>query len=138
MKVDSQQLGHIEIPEEATVSFPQGLPGFPQARRFCLVEPKPNSRFKLLQCTHQPNLAFIVTDPLGIDPSYPLPTVQSLAAHSGLEPDEPLAVAVIVTVPPAPRKMTANLMAPIAMGMRSRIGTQVILHDGPYQLRYEL
>jgi flagellar assembly factor FliW len=78
-----------------------------------------------------------VTDPLLVDPDYPLRTVQDLASRQGLEADEPLAVAVIVTVA-VPSGMTANLFAPLAMGTRTRLGVQVILHDSPYQVRHAL
>jgi flagellar assembly factor FliW len=138
MRIESQQLGTLEIPAESTVEFLHGIPGFPRANSFCLIEVRPGSRFKLLQCTHIADLAFVVTDPLLVAPDYPLPVVQELASHHGLEIDEPLAVAAIVTVPPPPARPTANLLAPLAMGMRTRRGVQVVLHDSPYQVRHAL
>jgi flagellar assembly factor FliW len=138
MRVESQQLGTLEVPEESTVDFVHGIPGFPQARRFCLIEVKPGSRFKLLQCTHIANLAFVVMDPLLVAPDYPLPAVQEVATRLGIERDEPLAVAAIVTIPAPPARPTVNLLAPLAMGMRSRRGAQVVLHDSPFQVRHEL
>lgn len=138
MRIESQQLGALEIPEDSVIEFRFGIPGFNHAHRFCLLEVKPGSRFQLLQCTHDPNLAFVVTDPLLVAPDYPLAAIQQLAAPAGIEPDEPLGVAAIVTVPPPPRRPTANLLAPVAIGTRSRLGAQVVLHDSPYQVRHEL
>jgi flagellar assembly factor FliW len=134
----SEQLGPLEIPDDSLVSFAQGIPGFPTARRFCLLEVKPGSRFKLLQNVEDPALAFVVTDPVALDPSYPLDTVRELASLLGLAKDEPMAIASIVTVPPPPRRPTANLLAPLAMGMQSRLGVQVVLHDGDYRVRHEM
>ena len=138
MRIDSQQLGSLEIPEESTILFPSGIPSFPGARRFCLLDVRPGSRFRLLQCTEQTDLAFVVIDPLLVDAAYPLDQVRQAAAASGIEPDEPLAVAAIVTVPRPPGRPTANLLGPIAMGMRSRRGVQVILHESPYRVRHAL
>ena len=138
MLVESQQLGSIEVPEEAVISFPFGIPGFPAARQFCLVEVKPESRFKLLQSMERADLAFVVTDPLLEDQGYPLEMVQRLATPIGMDPDEPLAVAVIVTVPPPPATPTANLLAPLAMGLKSRVGVQVVLHETNYQMRHPI
>ena len=138
MRVESEQLGVLEIPAEATVVFPFGIPAFPESQSFCLVEVRPGSRFRLLQSTLRANLAFVVIDPLLVDPAYPLDQVREVAAEMGIEPDEPLAVAALVTVPPPPGRPTANLLAPLAMGMRSRTGVQVILHDSPYGVRHAL
>jgi len=138
MHIESEQLGPLEISEDSVVSFPHGLPGFPQAHQFCLVAVKPGSRFHLLQCTHKANLAFVVADPLQIDPHYPLDVVQEMASQIGLEKDEPLAVVTIVTVPAPPKTPTVNMLAPIAMGIRSRLGIQVVLHDTDYQVRHAL
>ena len=138
IRIDSEQLGALEIPEQALVDFPSGIPGFPAARQYCVLELKPGSRFKLLQCADDPKLAFVVTDPLVLDPGYPLDRVQRLAAPLGIEPDEPLAAACIVTVHPRPRPPTANMLAPLAMGLRTRVGGQVVLHDSAYRVRHEM
>ena len=137
MRVHSEQLGDLEIPEDNTVVFPFGIPSFPDAQRFCLLEVRPGSRFRLLQCIERSNLAFVVIDPLQVEPGYPLDHVR-LAASNVIEPDDPLAVAAIVTVPPPPGHLTVNLLAPIVMGLRSRRGVQVILHDSAYRVRHAL
>jgi flagellar assembly factor FliW len=138
MRVESQQLGTLEIPEDAAIRFPQGILGFPKDRTFCLLEVKPGSRFQLLQSTEDSNLAFVVIDPLTVDPGYPLAAVRELAAQAGLAPDEQIGVAAIVTVAPPPARPTVNLMAPLALGLRTRQGLQVVLHAGQYQVRHAL
>ena len=138
MQVVSQQLGTFEVPQSSVVNFPFGIPGFPRDRSFCLLEVKADSRFKLLQSVEREELAFVVTDPLIEDPGYPLELVQRLALPIGLDPDEPLAVAAIVTVPAAPAAPTVNLLAPLAMGLKSQIGVQVVLHETQYQMRHDL
>ncbi len=138
LHIESEQLGPLEIPKDSVVDFPAGLPGFPQAQQFCLVEVKEGSRFKLLQCTQKAELAFIITDPVTLIPDYPLNKIQQMAGPVGIEPDEPFAVAVIVTVPSPSTPPTANMMAPVAMGLVTRLGTQVILHDYPYMVRHPM
>ena len=138
MLVESQQLGSVEVPEKAVVKFPFGIPGFPAVRQFCLLEVKQGSRFKLLQSIEQADLAFVVTDPLMEDPGYPMDLVLRLARPIGLDPEELLAVAAIVTVPPPPATPTANLLAPLAMGLKSRLGVQVVLHETSYQMRHPI
>jgi len=138
MRIESEQLGPQEIPQESVIRFPHGIVGFPGADRFCVLEVKPGSRFKLLQSTQRPDLAFVVTDPLLVDASYPVDMVHRLGTELGLDPDEPIAVAAIVCIPGAPKRPSANLLAPVAIGARTQIGVQVVLHDSPYQVRHAL
>lgn len=136
--IQSQQLGTLEIPEDQLVNFPRGIPGFPNAQRFCLVQVKPNSRFQLLQSVDDPGLAFVVTDPLQIDEEYPVERIRKMAEDVGIEPNEPIAIASIVSVPVPPGKASVNMMAPLVMGVKSQTGVQVILHDSPFSVRHEL
>ena len=136
--VQSEQLGAFEVPEQQVVTFPFGLPGFPLARRFCMVEVRAGSQFKLLQDIEREDLAFVVTDPLLVDQQYPLQAAQQQAAMVGMNPDQPLAVAAIVTVPPPPASPTVNLAAPLVMGMTSQQGVQVIIPDSSYLVRHPL
>lgn len=138
MHIESQQLGPLEIPEENIVTFHQGIPGFPDVHEFCLLEVRAGSRFKLLQCITKADLAFVVTDPLLVAPDYPMDTIRTLAAQMGFDPEEPIAVAAIVTVPPQPSRPTANLLAPIVMGIHSRLAVQLILNDSQYQVRHTM
>lgn len=138
MQVESEQLGPLEIPEEAVIHFTHGIPGFPATKDFCLVEVKPGSRFKLLQSITRADLAFVVTDPMEVDADYPMDKVHEIAQDLGLDEGEPLAIASIVSVQPPPSPPTANLMAPLVMGLQSRVGVQVVLHNSPYGVRHEM
>jgi flagellar assembly factor FliW len=134
--IDSQQLGPIEVPRDQLLEFPHGLFGFRPVRRFCLVKVSETSRFELLQSCERADLAFVVVDPLIVEAGYPIDKAMGLAIPP-LEADEQMGVACIVTVPPPPDRMTVNLMAPLVIGVRSRRGVQVILHDD-HSVRHEL
>lgn len=138
MLIHSQQLGEVEVPEESVVSFPEGLLGFRDERRFCLISVRAGSRFSLLQSADRPDLAFVVTDPVELDKDYPIEGARQHALRVGVEEQEPLAVAVIVTVGVAGSKPTANMLAPLVIGTDSRVGVQVVMHDTDYLVRHEL
>ena len=136
--IESHQVGTVEIPRGSIITLPDGLPGFRDARRFCLLKVKPTSRFHLFQSLERADLAFVVIDPIEVDPAYPVDAVRGQALRFGIEADESMALAVIVSVPPAPAKMTVNLMAPLALGERSMRGFQVVLHRSGYRVRHVL
>lgn len=97
-----------------------------------LVDHRPGSIFRWLQSIDQPDLAFVVIDPLTFVPDYPVALVRKAASFVGLDPDEPLLVLVICTVPPVPAPPTANFLAPLGIGQQTRRGAQVVLHETGY------
>jgi flagellar assembly factor FliW len=130
----SDRFGDYELPADRVLLFPEGLIGFPDARRLALLEPgRAASPFRCLVCLDAPELGFVVCDPTGLWPGYaaelPLPEELRL---------EDIAVLAIVTVPADPREMTANLMAPLIIDCRSRTGRQIVLDTGRYSTRHHL
>ena len=112
------------------LSFPQGLIGFRDARRFVLLESgRSASPFRRLVALDVPDLSFIVCDPRRFWPGY----------ETGLPPDDgDHEVLVIVTAPGAARDLTANLMAPLVLDVRSGVGRQLVLDTGRYSTRHPL
>ena len=132
--VRSERFGSYEVPAERILRFPEGLVGFPEARRFVLLEPsRAGSPFRYLLCLDVPELGFVVCDAADLCAGYlaDVPRPPDVAA-------EDLAVLALVTVPADPREMTANLMAPLLVDCRSGRGRQVVLDTGRHPLRYPL
>ena len=134
------RFGTLVIPEERIIHLPAGLAGFPEAHRFVLLERTAQATLRWLQCLDPEGPTFLVVDPFLVDPHYPLDQVRRAMTDCGLTvgPDEPLAVAAVVAIPPEPEPPTANLLAPIVVQVDSRRGAQVILHDSGYGTREAL
>jgi len=134
VSVHSDRFGDLEVPADRVLSFPEGLIGFTDARRFALLEPtRSGSPFRCLVCLDAPELGFVVCDPTVLWPGYGSELPQT--------PDgriEDRAVLAIVTVPPTTHEMTANLMAPLVIDCRSREGRQLVLDTGRYSTRHHL
>ena len=63
MEVRTTRFGVVEIAEDRVITFPKGLLGFGQMKRYCLLEPGNDACFFWLQSLDDPTLAFVVTDP---------------------------------------------------------------------------
>jgi len=100
-----------------------------------LVDHRPGSVFRWLQAADIPALAFVVVDPVSFIPDYPVEQVRRAIAFCELEDDEEIAVLAICSVPPAPDEPTANFLAPLGIGLRSRRGAQIVLHDCGFDTR---
>lgn len=135
--IQTSRFGPLEVPEDAILNLPFGIPGFDRANEFVLLDHRPGSIFRWLQCIAIPELAFVVIDPLMADSAYPIDEVKKQLGYIDIAVDENIIVLGICTVPAAPEVPTVNLMAPIGIGLTSRQGAQVILHDRKYSARHE-
>jgi len=130
--IESQALGRVTVSADCIITFPSGLPGFPDERRYALINDLLQPPFYCLQCVDNPSLAFVVTDPTALVPDYRTKngpsTLQDLQASS----PEDLQVLVTLTIPPGrPREITANLMSPLLINPEQGLGKQVVI-DKPH------
>jgi len=135
VKFSSSRFGDFEVPAETVIEIPSGIIGFPNSKRFVLLEHK--HPFSWLHSIDDPNLAFVVVDGFEFGQQFEVkPPVGD--KDTDLKADDEYAILVIVTVRPDPRLTTANLKAPVFVNMRNRKGIQIILDDTRYSTRFSL
>ena len=116
--------------------FPQGMIGFPDARRFAFIY-HGGGDIACMQSADIPELAFLVT-PWDVERLGPPPELGDEArACLHLKPnDTPLWM--LVLNPFADEAwVTANLQAPLAINMSARIGLQAIRNEEGLEIRYQ-
>jgi len=128
--VESRRFGAFEVPRDRILEMPQGLVGFARMRRFVVLDHRPGSPFKWLLSLDDPELAFAVADPTDLVAGY-VPPVELASRILACAADD-LALFVLVTIPRDPTAMTVNLMAPVAVDVRTRRARQLVLEDGRY------
>jgi flagellar assembly factor FliW len=136
--ITTTRFGEIQPEENRLIDFPEGIIGFPQYKRYVLLEHRPGSPFLWLQSTEAPDLAFVLISPHMVASDYPcrVPCADP-PARDGEDGTGHLVVLAIVTIPPGePRKMTANLLGPVVIDTSARTGRQVILADSGYHTRH--
>jgi flagellar assembly factor FliW len=131
--IESQALGRLTASTDRIITFPSGLPGFPEMRRFVLLSNHLEPPFYCLHSVDDPSLAFVVTDPTALVPDYRskngASTLQELQASS----PEDLQALVTLTIPPGrPQEMTANLMSPLLINPKQGLGKQVVIEKPHY------
>lgn len=138
MKVTSTRFGEIEVDPGEVVRFNHGILGFENCRDYVLIRQDSESPFCFLQSVEDPDLAFIVTDPLWLRPDYKVWVRDEDLDKIEAADDDAVAIYVIVTVPKDPQEMTVNLMAPLLINSRTRLGLQHVQVDVPYQVRHKV
>lgn len=138
MKCVTTRFGTFDIKDEAILTFPSGLLGFPDRRRYVILDHDTDAPFKWLQSLDEPALAFVIIDPALFHAAYRLEILpEALADVQGGEGDE-LTIAVILTIPSDdPGRITANLRGPLVMNQRTRLCKQLVLSD-EFPTRYPL
>jgi flagellar assembly factor FliW len=130
MTYTSSRFGTLDIKDDTVLTFPSGLLGFPECRRYVILDHDTDAPFKWLQSLDEPALAFVILDPALILADYRIEAAdEAIVEVQGGEPDE-LSTAVILTIPSTdPGQITANLRGPLLMNPRTRLGKQLVLPD---------
>ena len=135
--VATTRFGIIEVVPEQLIHFNNGLIGFESQKRFVLIKTEQNSPFQWLQSLDLPWLAFPTMDPWLFQPDYS-PTISDVDCEEvDLQPADPRAILVIVTVPrDRPQQMTANLLGPVLINLRNRLARQIIVENEDYETQH--
>jgi flagellar assembly factor FliW len=135
MQINSQRFGVVELEDDAVLSFPSGIIGFPREQAFALIPHQGSNYLAWLQSVHNPSLAFPVVSAHFYGDSYPDVSVVDAAHAVGISgmPDDFAVLAVLCA--PIGQPATVNLMAPIIVNSETRTGAQVILEGSRFSTR---
>jgi flagellar assembly factor FliW len=120
------------VDEPVEVTFPEGLIGVAEARRFQLIT-RPSSPLRILRCLDLNDVELPVIDPRIPHPGYrPKINPRVLASIGADSPDATLMLAITTLEPKGP---VLNLRAPLLVNLRRGVGVQIILDDRNQPLR---
>jgi len=136
MEVRTTRFGVIEIAEDRVISFPSGVLGFPEHRRYCLLQPGDDACFFWLQSMDDPDLAFVVTDPTLFVQDYSVPIRAEQMKSLGLGTLDDAQVFVIVNK--VADELTGNLQGPLVINTLERVGEQMVLAEKKWTTRHPL
>ena len=140
MKLTTRVFGEVDIDESKIISFPNGIIGFPDLKRFTLMydDEKGSDTIKWLQSIDEPNFAMPVMDPLVVCPDYKPEVDKTLVDDIGELTDSDLLVLVTVTVPHDLKQMTVNLMGPFIINVKDMKAVQTIIDNDDYPVKYPI
>ncbi|MEO5357725.1 MAG: flagellar assembly protein FliW [Nitrospirae bacterium YQR-1] len=122
--IPTTRFGTVELDSSKVISFPEGILGFPQLKRYVLMDYK-DTQVKWLQAVDDPEIAFIVTDPAVLLPGFSIVLDPTTKKFLELENPEDLLVLVIIRV--ENKKVIANFMGPLIFNATLMRGVQVVL-----------
>jgi flagellar assembly factor FliW len=135
MTIHTSRFGAIAITGEDIISFPEGLLGFNELRRFVLLDDPADEIFAWLQSCEEPGIAFPLLEPELFTSDYKISLTKHDMELLGLKSMEGYTTFSIITIPNDPTQMTANLKAPIVINVQNRIARQCVLQDNSLAIR---
>ena len=138
MKLITTRLGTVEVPDKDVLFFSIGVLGFPEVRRYVILDHGGDTPLKWLQAVDKPELAFPIVPATDLVQDYHITVSADDLAALGMESTLELLAFVIVTIPNgAPEQTTANLKAPIVVNPITHLARQVLVAED-YPIRYSL
>lgn len=127
MALETTRFGAIDIDPDTVISFPDGLPGFPDVRGITLIEVSDDQAFFWLQDVDRGDLAFLAVVPWEYFPDYELTLTNEDESALAVEDPADLLVLTLVTVDRDIPLVTANLLGPIVVNQAKRVARQTVL-----------
>ncbi|HID10811.1 MAG TPA: hypothetical protein EYP17_05870 [Candidatus Latescibacteria bacterium] len=130
MKLYTRQFGELMVPQEKVIRFERGIVGFPDYKRFFLVDAEDTSPFLWLVCLDEPEFG--------------LPLLPGALIEGYIEDLRPYlddgnwAVYLVVTLSDSPERATVNLKGPILIDVRHCVGRQVVVDSENFRVAHPL
>lgn len=118
MKYVTTRFGEIDFKETEVINFPKGVLGFSQLTRYVILERKEFTPFKWLQSLEDPNVTFVILDPLKLFPNFKLEINEKELEELNYTNSRDLVTYVIITVPPDASLASADLLGPLVINSK--------------------
>jgi len=134
--VKTGRFGQVTIGDEEIIRIPQGVLGFPEYKKFCLVDPGDDTLILWLQSIENPDVAFAVLEPKIFKPEYSAKLSAAELRELKLDNVNQSTVFSILTIPEDITQMSANLKAPLVINLKEQIAKQVVLQENEFTIKY--
>lgn len=138
MKFVTSRFGEIDFKESEVILLPKGVLGFSQLTKYVLLEKKEFALFKWLQSIEDPNVAFVIINPLEVFPNYKLEINEIELEELDYTNYNDLVTYVIITVPQDVSLASANLLGPLVINPKKRLAKQAVMSNSPYTTKHYL
>lgn len=130
MKIITRDFGELEVDESRIITFPEGIIGFEDKKKYALLSPLGDEVFPMwLQSVDAKEPCFVVYDPMEIYGDYKFGISDEEQELLRIDENSPYRCLAVAIVPEDYRKTTINLRCPIVVNTKDRIAAQIILTE---------
>lgn len=127
--------GECTFAESEVLSFPWGLPGFAELRRFLVLAVPEQAGYIWLQSLDDISVALPMCDPWSLFDDYEAPLPHYAKQSLALENPDDFCLLCVCVVGKGAAEMTINLLAPVVINLKTRVGRQITLEKQNYSVR---
>ena len=141
MIVTSTRFGTLDVPDDRAIDFGPGLLGFPDGRRYVLVEIEDDEDYFWIQSVELAEIAFLCIRPWDFFPDYELDVPDDIQEQIDLHDPVDSEVFLLLTTHHDGEELvdiTANLLGPIILNSGNLQARQVVLNSSEYSTREPL
>lgn len=138
MIIKTGRFGQLTVGDDELIHIPQGLLGFPELTKYCLVDPADDTLILWLQSFENPDIAFPVLEPKIFKSDYAARLSALELRELKLENVNQSAVFCVLTISEDVTQMTANLKAPVVINLKEQIAKQVVLQENDYNIKHSM
>jgi len=137
-RISTSRFGEVPVEPSQLVTFPQGLIGFSFTgpARFALLPCEQSASFYWLQSADEPDVAFLVVDPGLFFKDYQVQIREE--TQQDLELADAKDGQCLVICNRVGDWLTGNLLGPLVINTRTRVGQQVVLTEKKWTCRQPL
>lgn len=138
MKINTKFFGELEIDEKDIISFVEGIPGFPDLKKYLVIHDNSNEYFSYLQAVENESVCFIITSPFFIMPDYSIEINDHIVKKLEIREEKDAVLYSIVTIPEDMKQMTVNMKAPLIINAENRKGLQEVIDNENYLVKHRI
>ena len=128
--VRTRDFDEIQVTDKDIITFPNGIFAFEEYKQYIILSPLGNGKYPMwLQSVENPELCFILFNPLEFCPQYRVTVDDAEVSPLELDADEQTSFYVIAVIPENHLDATVNLKSPIIVNTKNNKAVQVIVAD---------
>lgn len=135
MTINTSKFGLIDIDDEKTLFFDNGILGFEHLKKYAIINTEDTKPFYWLQSLEDKDIALPCMNPFDIIPTYSPEVNENVLDGLEVKKIEDILIITTVSVPIDPSKSTTNLAAPIIINTSNNKGIQCVLQNAEYDVR---
>ncbi len=136
--IKTGSFGDVSVNDRSIIEIPNGLLGFPEYKKFCLVDSGDETLILWLQSLDKSDIAFPVLEPRFFTKEYIVRLSASELKDLQLANINQGAVLTVLTIPEDVTQMTANLKAPLVINLEKGIARQVVLQENENSIKHPM
>jgi len=136
MIVNTKNFGEIEILPDSIIHMPQGMIGINSCKQFILLDNDRCPSLKWLQAVNEPDLVFIVANPMDFFPDYDIVLSDEDIDFLEIDALDDVAIVTTVSFDRTTKLLTTNLMGPVIMNSKNFRAKQIVIQDDRYTTKH--